>query len=98
MFNRFFPSGIKVLLAMCCLAASSLASAVTVDEIIKRGKLLVAIDTNNPPWGMLDASMQPDGGAMFVAPDPNEPPGPLRCGSLSGPIEGLQIIQPDPAS
>lgn len=39
-----------------------------------------------------------EGGATFVAPDPNEPSGPLRCGSPSGPIEGLQIIQPDPSS
>lgn len=39
-----------------------------------------------------------EGGGTFVGPDPNEPSGVSGCGSLSGPIEGLQIIQPDPAS
>ncbi len=39
-----------------------------------------------------------DGGVTFVGPDPNAPTGLSRCGSPSGPIEGLQIIQPDPAS
>jgi polar amino acid transport system substrate-binding protein len=67
MFNRFFSRSAKALLALFCLAAVSLASAVTVDDIIKRGKLLVAIDTNNPPWGTMDASMQPDGYDVAVA-------------------------------
>jgi hypothetical protein len=39
-----------------------------------------------------------EGGVTFVGPDPNAPAGPSRCGSSTGPIEGLQIIQPDPAS
>ena len=51
------------------LAAASDAQAqapaqgapVTTDDIIRRGKVLVAMDTNNPPWGMLDTSMQPEG-------------------------------------
>lgn len=37
------------------------AGVVTPAEIKKRGKILIAMDTNNPPWGMLDTSMQPDG-------------------------------------
>ena len=57
----------RALLALVLLAAAQLASAVTVDEIIKRGKLLVAIDTNNPPWGLQDAQMQPDGVDVQVA-------------------------------
>ena len=36
-------------------------NAVTVADIKKRGKILIAMDTNNPPWGMLDTAMQPDG-------------------------------------
>ena len=44
-----------------------------------------------------DGSFQ-DGGATFVGPNPDAPAGPSRCGSTSGPIEGLEIIQPDPAS
>ncbi len=67
MFNRHFSRGLKALLAIFCLTAASLASAVTVDEIIKRGKLLVAIDTNNPPWGTMDATMQADGYDVAVA-------------------------------
>ncbi|VWX61056.1 Extracellular solute-binding protein, family 3 [Burkholderiales bacterium 8X] len=55
------------LVGLFLFAAAQLASAVTVDEIIKRGKLLVAIDTNNPPWGQMDAKMQPEGIDVAVA-------------------------------
>ena len=34
---------------------------ITTAEIKRRGKILIAMDTNNPPWGMLDTAMQPDG-------------------------------------
>lgn len=43
------------------------AAGLTTDEIIKRGKIQIAIDTNNPPWGMLDANMQPEGIDIAVA-------------------------------
>ena len=46
---------------------STAALAQSTDEIVSRGKVLVAIDTNNPPWGMLDQSMQPDGIDVSVA-------------------------------
>jgi polar amino acid transport system substrate-binding protein len=58
---------LKMLAAVLLLAVTQAASAVTVDDIIKRGKLLVAIDTNNPPWGMMDAKMEPDGIDIAVA-------------------------------
>ena len=48
-------------------SASPDANAQTTDEIVARGKILVAIDTNNPPWGMLDVGMQPDGIDVTVA-------------------------------
>ena len=32
------------------------ASAQTPDEIIKRGKVVIAIDTTVPPYGMLDST------------------------------------------
>lgn len=55
----------KRLLALCSalLFALWLPSAIaqTVDEIIKRGELVVAIDLTNPPWGFLDAQQQPTG-------------------------------------
>lgn len=61
--SRTFKSFVAVLL----FAMAQVSSAVNVDEIIKRGKLQVAIDTNNPPWGQMDASMQPEGIDVAVA-------------------------------
>src|SRR5947209_47577 len=57
----------KMLFAVLLFAVAQACAAVNVDDIIKRGKLLVAIDTNNPPWGMMDASMQPEGIDVAVA-------------------------------
>ena len=57
----------RAVIAVALFALAQVAGAVTVDEIIKRGKLLVAIDTNNPPWGQMDAKMQPDGIDIAVA-------------------------------
>ena len=37
------------------------AAAQTVDELLKKGKLTVAIDTTTPPYASLDASMAPQG-------------------------------------
>ncbi len=58
-----------LLLAFGMLAAimAGPAAAQTTEEILARKKILVAIDTNNPPWGMLDQSMQPDGIDVSVA-------------------------------
>jgi polar amino acid transport system substrate-binding protein len=67
MITRNFFRSFRALAALLCLTAATLAGAVTVDDIIKRGKLLVAIDTNNPPWGTLDAAMKPDGYDVAVA-------------------------------
>jgi polar amino acid transport system substrate-binding protein len=41
--------------------ARAQSGVVTVEDIKRRGKILIAMDTNNPPWGMLDTAMQPDG-------------------------------------
>src|SRR3954452_3364582 len=62
-----FSRAWRAFAAVALFAIAQAASAVTVDEIIKRGKLLVAIDTNNPPWGQMDAQMQPDGIDVAVA-------------------------------
>ena len=59
-----------LLLGLPLLAGTARAQAPatnTTDEIIRRGRILVAIDTNNPPWGMLDAGMQPEGIDVEVA-------------------------------
>src|SRR5215217_3330544 len=67
MQSSHFSRACRALAAVALFAVAQVAGAVTVDEIIKRGKLLVAIDTNNPPWGQMDASMQPEGIDVGVA-------------------------------
>ena len=61
----------KSVLAMAAMAIVSLsaepAEAQTVDEIIKRGKVVIAIDTTVPPYGMLDTNNQPTGIDVEVA-------------------------------
>ena len=67
MTRSFLTRAAHALLALVLFGATQIAGAVTTDEIIKRGKLLIAIDTNNPPWGQMDTSMQPDGIDVAVA-------------------------------
>jgi polar amino acid transport system substrate-binding protein len=59
------------LLALAVLAGAGLSAntgqAQTLDEIIKRGKVVIAIDTTVPPYGMMDASNQPTGIDVEVA-------------------------------
>src|SRR5258708_26635763 len=43
------------------------ARAQLLDEIIKRGKVQIAVDTGTPPFGITDANMQPDGADIEVA-------------------------------
>ena len=52
-----------LMLGLACLLSGPLlpAAAQTVDEITKRGELVVAIDLTNPPWGFLDAQQEPAG-------------------------------------
>src|SRR5262245_6759754 len=57
---------LKKLLGVCaaalfCSLAALPASAQTVDEIIKKGELVVGIDLTNAPWGFLDAKQEPAG-------------------------------------
>lgn len=56
----------RLLLALMMLAAFAVArpgsvQAQTLDDIIKRGTLIVAIDLTNPPFGYLDSNQQPAG-------------------------------------
>lgn len=57
----------RTALAQTPAAPAATGPQTTIDDILKRGKIQVAIDTNNPPWGMLDTSMQPDGYDVAVA-------------------------------
>ncbi|MBB5752191.1 transporter substrate-binding domain-containing protein [Prosthecomicrobium pneumaticum] len=47
--------------ALVGVAFAGAAAAQTPDEIIAKGKLVVAIDTTTPPYGMVDETMQPAG-------------------------------------
>jgi polar amino acid transport system substrate-binding protein len=43
------------------LATAAAAVAQTVDEIIKKGEIVVGVDLTNAPWGFLDAKQEPAG-------------------------------------
>jgi polar amino acid transport system substrate-binding protein len=61
-------TGLTALVALACTALwGGPAAAQTPDEIIKRGKVVIAIDTTVPPYGMLDANNQPTGIDVEVA-------------------------------
>ena len=54
---------LKRLAALCAvilalIAGNGIASAQSVDEIIKKGELVVGIDLTNAPWGFLDAQQE----------------------------------------
>lgn len=57
MTRRIF---LAVALLACWVCAPG-ARAQSVDDILKRGTLVVAIDLTNPPWGYLDANQEPAG-------------------------------------
>ncbi|HEY0854282.1 MAG TPA: transporter substrate-binding domain-containing protein [Devosia sp.] len=77
-------------LAGVAIAAASLlpvtAMAQTVDEIIARGKLLVAVDTTTPPYGFLDAELKPTGFDIEVANKMGE--------ALGVPVEFVTVTSP----
>src|SRR4051794_2688912 len=54
-------TGLFLAVAMLACGLTTGARAQTVDEIIKKGTLVVAIDTSTPPYASLDASMAPAG-------------------------------------
>lgn len=58
---------VAVFVALLGLAIGPPARAQSIDDIVKRGKLLVAIDTTNPPYGTVNDKMQPDGYEVALA-------------------------------
>ena len=38
--------------------ASMTTHAQTIDDIVRRGRVIIAVDTSNPPWGFLDRAGQ----------------------------------------
>lgn len=63
------------------------AVADTLDDIRKRGKLLVALDLGSPPFGMNDANMQPTGSDVESAK--------LLAQDLGFPLEIVQVTSPN---
>lgn len=75
--------------AASALAATLLpvaAAAQTVDEIVARGKLIVAVDTTTPPYGFLDADLKPTGFDIEVASKMGE--------ALGVPVEFVTVTSP----
>ncbi|MEQ1951164.1 transporter substrate-binding domain-containing protein [Mesorhizobium yinganensis] len=75
--------------ALLLVAATSLltpAAAQSVDEIIARGKLIVAIDTTTPPYGFLDKDLKPTGFDIEVANKMGE--------ALGVPVEFVTVTSP----
>lgn len=51
----------SLLAGLAVALAATAAGAQTPDEIIKKGKVVIAVDTTVPPYGMLDTAMKPSG-------------------------------------
>ncbi len=48
-------------MAAAALFAPASAQAQTVDDIVKKGEIVVGIDLTNAPWGFLDEKQEPTG-------------------------------------
>lgn len=83
--NRLKQVVAGLLLALVAMAPAA-ASAQTVDEIIARGKLIIAVDTTTPPYGFLDADLRPTGFDIEVANKMGE--------ALGVPVEFVTVTSP----
>ncbi|HQZ11661.1 MAG TPA: transporter substrate-binding domain-containing protein [Devosia sp.] len=84
---KFMKIAAAIGLAAAALATvSTTAFAQTVDEIIARGKLIVAIDTTTPPYAFLDADLKPTGFDIEVANKMGE--------ALGVPVEFVTVTSP----
>jgi polar amino acid transport system substrate-binding protein len=90
MFNRRFfmrtAPAVPLAAGAMLAAAPTQAVAQTVDDLIKKGKLTVAIDTTTAPYGMLDDQMQPSGFDIDFAR--------LMAASLKSQIEFVTVNSP----
>ena len=83
--NRLKQVVAGLVLGLCAILPAA-ASAQTVDEIISRGKLIIAVDTTTPPYGFLDAELKPTGFDIEVA---------NRMGEALGvPVEFVTVTSP----
>ena len=53
--------GLIAVLPLIAVGVPAHAQTQTLDAVLKRGKVLVGINTASPPFGMTNAEMQPDG-------------------------------------
>ena len=70
LFRRSLIAGVRsctLAMIFAFVAIGSPAAAQTIDDIIKRGKVLIAVDITNPPHGTMGADMQPDGYEVAIA-------------------------------
>jgi polar amino acid transport system substrate-binding protein len=68
MLSRTLKRFLAVLLTIApALAMSHGAQAQRLDEILKRGKILIGIDVNSPPYGFQDEKQQPTGQEVETA-------------------------------
>ncbi len=63
--NRFIKLTAASLIASFALFGS--ANAQSIEDVVKRGKLLVAIDTTYAPFGTINEKMEPDGFEVQLA-------------------------------
>ncbi len=85
---RLSRDRIFALLVLSLSLMVSPASAQTVDEIISRGKLIIAVDTTTPPYGFLGEDLKPTGFDIEVANKMGEAlgrSGRVRHRDLAGP-------------
>jgi polar amino acid transport system substrate-binding protein len=83
--DRLLGGLLASFLLFATLAAAP-AGAVTTDEIISRGKVIIAIDTTTAPYGMVDTNMQPAGFDIDVAN--------LVGKALGVPVEFVTVTSP----
>ncbi|WP_374626854.1 transporter substrate-binding domain-containing protein [Devosia sp.] len=83
---KLFKSVVVVGAVLASLVFPGIAAAQTVDEIVARGKLIVAVDTTTPPYGFLDAELKPTGFDIEVATKMGE--------ALGVPVEFVTVTSP----
>ncbi len=83
---RLLKSAIAAAAMLASLVLPGVAVAQTVDEIVARGKLIVAVDTTTPPYGFLDAELKPTGFDIEVANKMGE--------ALGVPVEFVTVTSP----
>jgi polar amino acid transport system substrate-binding protein len=83
--TRIIGTGIALLMLTAFMTTA--ASGQLLDEIQKRGKVLIAVDTGTPPFGVTNKDQEPDGADVEVAK--------LIAKDLGVPIEMVPVTGPN---